>query len=132
MTRIIILILFCLNTGLCLGQTQGDINQEAKNNYQKSEEEINSVYQNILKQYSSDIVFIKNLKTAQRLWIQFRDAEMKMKFPDRSEGYYGSVQPMCWYSYMTALTKDRTKTLNIWLTGIEEGDICSGSVNTKN
>ena len=132
MTRIFIFLLFSLTTGICSGQTQNDMNQEAKVYYQKFEKEINSVYQAILKKYSSDIAYIKNLKTAQRLWIQFRDAEMKMQFPDRPEGHYGSVQLMCRYNYMTELTKERIKTLNIWLTGIEEGDVCSGSVNTKN
>ena len=100
-------------------------------NKSKTEKEINSVYQKILKQYSSDFGFIKNLKTSQKLWIQFRDAEMKMKFPDRPTGYYGSIQPMCWFNYMADLTKDRIKTLDTWVTGTVEGDACSGSVKAN-
>ena len=53
---------------------------------------------------------------------------MKAMFPDREPGYYGSVQPMCWYTYMTQLTRERIKTLNVWLTGTIEGDVCAGSV----
>jgi hypothetical protein len=56
---------------------------------------------------------------------------MKIKYPDREDGYYGSVQPMCWCMYVTYLTQERTKKLKVWLTGIEEGDVCSGSVKTK-
>jgi uncharacterized protein YecT (DUF1311 family) len=84
-----------------------------------------------LKEYTEDTAFIKNLKAAQRIWVQFHDAEMKAKYPDREDAYYGSVQPMCWYSYKTELTEERTKKLKIWVTGIEEGDVCSGSVKTK-
>jgi hypothetical protein len=56
---------------------------------------------------------------------------MKAKYPHREDGYYGSVQPMCWYMYITDLTDDRTKKLKAWLTRIEEGDVCAGSVKTK-
>ena len=75
--------------------------------------------------------FIKNLKASQIIWIKFRDSEMKVKFPDREGGYYGSIQPVCRYSYLEKLTKIRTNDLKVWLTGIEEGDVCSGSVKMK-
>ena len=35
---------------------------------------------------------------------------------------------MCEASYLDELTKSRIKTLKVWLDGIEEGDVCSGSV----
>lgn len=131
MTKIILSIFFSLIINLSFAQTQADLNQEAQKKYKKTEAEINYVYQQILKEYSSDVVFIKNLTTAQRLWIQFRDAEMKAKFPEKSAGYYGSVQPSCWSAYLTELTEERIAKLKIWLTGIEEGDVCAGSVKTK-
>ena len=132
MTKIIFSIFFSLIINLSFAQTQADLNQEAQKKYKKAEVEINYVYQQVLKEYSSDPVFIKNIRTAQRLWIQFRDAEMKAKFPERSAGYYGSVQPLCWSAYLTELTEERIAKLKIWLTGIEEGDVCAGSVKIKN
>jgi uncharacterized protein YecT (DUF1311 family) len=114
-----------------LGQSQGEMNQDAAKSYQKADKKLNDVYQRILKEYKEDTAFIKNLKAAQKIWIQFRDAEMKAKYPDREDAYYGSVQPMCWYLYKTELTERRTEKLKVWLTGIEEGDVCSGSVKTK-
>ena len=125
-------VIFVFISSIAFSQTQGEMNQNAHAEYKKAEKEINYVYQKILKEYSSDVAFIKNLKTAERLWIEFRDAEMKAKFPDREEGYYGSVQPMCWYSYLTKLTRERIKTLKIWLTGLPEGDVCNGSVKSSN
>ena len=75
--------------------------------------------------------FIKNLKKSQRLWIQFRDAEMTVKYPDRPVGSYGDVLPMCKSLYKEGLTKDRIKTLMNWVVGFEEGDVCSGSLKLK-
>ena len=59
----------------CFGQSQGEMNGDAAKNYQKADKELNSVYQKILKEYSEDTLFIKNFKNAQRIWVQFRDAE---------------------------------------------------------
>lgn len=109
-----------------IAQTQTEMNEEAKNNYLKADKELNLVYNKILKAYKADAVFIKNFKNAQKIWIQFRDAEMKSKFPESQD--YGSVQPMCWSSYLQELTEERTNKLKIWLTGFNEGDVCSGSV----
>jgi|LakMenE01Jun11ns_1017448.scaffolds.fasta_scaffold9163812_1 uncharacterized protein YecT (DUF1311 family) len=131
-------ILFTLITFLGLtisnqsfGQTQLEMNQVEHNNYLKADKELNLVYNNILKDYKSDTTFIKNFKSAQRIWIQFRDAEMKSKYPDREQGYYGSIHPMCRNVYLTELTEERTKKLRVWLTGIEEGDSCTSSVKIK-
>jgi uncharacterized protein YecT (DUF1311 family) len=41
-------------------------------------------------------------------------------YPDREDGYYGSIQPVCWNMYLTELTQERTKKLRIWLTGIKD------------
>jgi len=99
--------------------------------YKKTDKKLNEVYQAILKAYKSDTEFIKNLRVSQRIWITFRDAEVKVKFPDREDGYYGSIHPLCVSLYLEDLTKDRISTLNLWLKGSEEGDACSGSIKTN-
>nr|WP_207765264.1 lysozyme inhibitor LprI family protein [Solitalea longa] len=108
------------------------MNEKAAKEYQKTDKELNTVYQKVLKEYSADTAFVKNLKIAQRIWIQFRDAEMLAKYPNREDGYYGSMQPICWFAYKTELTLDRIKKLKVWLAGTEDGDGCSGSVKIKN
>lgn len=120
-----------LVSALCFSQTQFEMNGEAYNNYKKADKELNNIYQKILTEYQTDTAFIKNLRISQRIWITFRDAELKMKYPDREQGYYGSVQPMCESDYLAQLTSDRVKTLKIWTEGIEEGDVCVGSVKIK-
>ena len=114
------------------GQTQTEMNQEAQAKYSQSDKELNSVYDQILKEYSKDDEFIKSLKTAQRIWVQFRDAETNSKFPAIDPRItYGSIHPTCLANYLTELTQYRTKKLKIWLTGTPEGDCCSGSVKMK-
>jgi uncharacterized protein YecT (DUF1311 family) len=131
MIKFILVIILCISTNFIFAQTQFEMNKEAGGNYLKADKELNLIYNKILKEYKSDTEFIKNLKASQIIWIKFRDSEMKVKFPDREVGYYGSIQPVCRYSYLEKLTKIRTNDLKVWLTGIEEGDVCSGSVKMK-
>jgi uncharacterized protein YecT (DUF1311 family) len=112
-------------------QSQADMNESAGKDFLKAEGELNRVYKQILTDYKPDIPFIKNLKTSQQLWLKYREAEIKMKFPEHEPGYYGSVYPMCLAIYKTQLTNERIEKLNHWLDGEEEGDVCSGSVKMK-
>ncbi len=111
------------------GQSQGQLNQEADAAYRKADQELNRVYQQIFKEYRTQPVFLQSLKAAQQRWVQFRDAEMKARFPaTNSLVEYGSFFPVCYSNGMEELTKARTKQLRLWLTGIPEGDMCNGSV----
>jgi len=131
MKKYLIILFITIFQNISFAQTQLEMNEDAYNNYLKTDKELNITYQKIIKQYKDDKEFTKNLKISQKIWIQFRDAEMKMKFPDREDGFYGSIHPMCWSNYLEKLTTIRIKQLKIWLTGIEEGDACSGSVKIK-
>ena len=126
---LMILIGFISLTGF--SQTQGDMNKEANESYKKADKELNDIYKTILSDYKLDTAFIKNLKASQRIWITFRDAELKVKYPETESGYYGSVYPMCVSIYLEKLTRERIKTLKEWIDGIEEGDVCKGSVKMK-
>lgn len=112
-------------------QTQGDLNNQTATGFQAADKQLNAVYQKILEDYADDEAFIASLKEAQRCWITFRDAQLKMKFPDREPGYYGSVLPMCEAMYLAELTQDRIKALQRWIDGVEEGDVCAGTVRVR-
>lgn len=124
-------MVLALSPNFGFAQTQLDMTAEASDNYARADKELNATYHKIVKEYKGDAAFIKNLKAAQNIWIKFRDAEAMLKYPDREPGYYGSMQPVCWYNYLEELTRKRTAELKVWLFGIEEGDSCSGSVKTK-
>lgn len=130
--RIFVIVIFLLSINInCFGQTQAEMNKEAYADFHKADKELNDIYKKVLLSYKSDTVFIKNLKESQRIWDKFRDAELAMKFPDREAGHYGSIHPVCRASYLEQLTRERIKTLQIWILGIEEGDACMGSVKMK-
>ncbi len=114
-----------------LGQTQLEMNEAEQAKFNQADKQLNIVYKKILTSYSRDTNFIAQLKASQRIWIQFRDAEMKMRFPEKDQSNYGSVFPMCWYIYLEELTVERTKKLKRWLIGAKEGEVCSGSIKTQ-
>jgi uncharacterized protein YecT (DUF1311 family) len=131
-TTLRILAIFTLFAApLAQAQTQGEMNNEAAADFKGADKQLNSVYQEILSDYADDEVFIASLKEAQRCWIAFRDAQLKMKFPDREPGYYGSILPLCEMMYLTELTQNRIKALQVWIDGVQEGDMCSGTVRVK-
>jgi uncharacterized protein YecT (DUF1311 family) len=129
--KILITTLLCLMVFSISGyaQSQGQMNADAYTAYEKADKQLNTVYQMILRQYSKNTQFIKNLKVSQRLWIQLRDADVAAKFPQG--GSYGSVEPACRAGYLETYTLNRTKFLKVWLEGISEGDVCNGSVKMK-
>ena len=112
-------------------QTQAEMTRDAMEEYKQTDKELNNVYQSILTEYEADTLFIYNLKSSQRLWIQFRDAEMAMKYPNYPENSYGTMYLSCSALYLTELTEKRITTLSQWLKGAEEGDACNGSVKTN-
>jgi uncharacterized protein YecT (DUF1311 family) len=114
-------------------QTQMEMNADACSSAKKADEKMNKIYAQILKEYKNDRVFIEKIKKAQRAWLVFRDAEMEAIFPPptvEDGGYYkyGSVYPMCACIWEENYTNERIKQLEKWTKGIEEGDVCSGSI----
>jgi len=106
--------------------TQDEETKAAIKEYKLVEGELNQVFSKVLTVYKSDVEFIKNIKESQDLWIKFRAAELKAKFPEGGE--YGSVYTMCVNDFLTEMTNERITTLKLWLKGTYQGDVCSGSV----
>ena len=131
--KTLILILFLItNSFASNGQSQMEMNAKAGQGAKHADIRLNKVYQKILHEYSTDTLFINNLKTSQRLWVKFRDAELAMKFPDYGPYYYGSMHSMCVSGYVEKLTEERIKTLEDWLKPVPEGEGCKGSVMRRN
>jgi uncharacterized protein YecT (DUF1311 family) len=113
---------------ICLSgfaQTQTEMNKDAEEAYKRADKELNLVYHKILTENKSDTVFIRNLTISQRNWIKFRDSEIKVKFPEREPGYYGSNLPMCILQYQAELTTERINVLKTYLHKSKEENICN-------
>lgn len=131
MKHLIFLLAGMLLCFISSAQTQSAMNAKADFEFRSADKKLNQTYQRILIEYKTDTAFVKNLRVAQRIWIQFRDAEMLTRYPVRPEGYYGSIQPFCRATYKTELTNDRIRKLMVWLNGESEGDVCAGTIKTK-
>jgi uncharacterized protein YecT (DUF1311 family) len=109
-------------------QSQAAMNECASNSLGAADKELNQVYQQVLRKYAKDTVFVAKLKAAQKAWLAFRDAELEARYPANDKSLeYGSVYPMCANNDLEAMTRQRTEALRAWLKGAEEGDVCAGS-----
>jgi uncharacterized protein YecT (DUF1311 family) len=130
--KLLISIFFLGFSTIAYSQTQAEMTELAKADYEKVDKELNIVYKAILKEYSKNELFIEKLKTAQRYWIAYRDAELAMKYPEEDKLLnYGSAYQMCGWNYLANMTMERTLRLKLWLNDSNEGEICSGSIGVK-
>ena len=97
------------------GGSQMEMNACAFDELAAADRELNDVYRRILRDHAGDALFIDRLKTAQRLWIQLRDADLDARFP-LADGQdprveYGSIYPMERAGAKTRITRDRSRYL---------------------
>ena len=94
-------------------QTQSQMNAQAAKDYAKADKDLNTVYQQIIKKYAKDTLFIKHMRQAQNAWVNFRDAEFRRQFPKFMSGQveYGTMFSLQRSTFMQDLTEQRTKTL---------------------
>lgn len=127
--KLIFLFFLIMFTQFSFAQSQAQMNNDSYISYKKVDDELGVVYQKVIKKYSKNPDFINALRASERLWIQLRDAEIKMRFPAKDPRLeYGSVYPICVNIYLESITKTRISYLKEWLQTSDEGDVCSGSV----
>lgn len=116
-----------------LATTQSQLNACADQDFLAADKLLNEVYQQILREYADDPLFLERLRDAQRAWLQFRDAQIAALFPHQDDGqvHYGSLFPMCKAGWLAELTDQRIEQLRLWLEGSEEGDGCAGSIRVR-
>ena len=113
-------------------QSQAELNREACAQYKVADDELNRTYALVLKEYKADAAFVESMRAAQRAWLAYRDAHLEAMYPGRDKGLtYGSAYPMCRCYVLAEVTRERTAALQRWVTGLEEGDVCAGSIRTR-
>jgi len=126
-----IVVLFVLVSINCFGQTQSEMTQQAGDQDKNVDKRLTSVYKQILKTYSSDTLFTKNLRAAQKAWLRYREFQIEARFPDYHDSHYGSMLSMCVSEYSIKLTEVRISELEEWLKGEEEEGGCASSIKSK-
>jgi len=114
-----------------IADSQVEINLSSEQRYISTKRELDSLYNSVLTEYTSNAEMTKNIKNSQETWILYRDAQLLMKYPETDPLREGSAFNTCYFSYLTELTMERLETLKPWLNGAKEGDVCSGSINIK-
>jgi uncharacterized protein YecT (DUF1311 family) len=104
---LLLLTVFLLSLNASQAQNQHEMNQAAAAESEKADAELNKIYKKVLAA-EMDEEGVKLLKSAQKAWIAFRDAEAKHA-EDEARG--GSMAPLLYYSALARVTKDRTKQL---------------------
>ena len=110
-----------IGVGTAVAQSQMEMNAQAGSALQKSDAQLNAVY-NKLRARISDAGKQK-LLAAQQLWLRFRDQECEF---ETSGTLGGSIHSMMVAVCLTRLTDQRTKDLDRLL-DCQEGDLsCAG------
>ncbi|MCK5727877.1 MAG: DUF1311 domain-containing protein [Methylococcales bacterium] len=98
------------------GQIQ--LNKCAFDEFKKVDDELNKVYQQLVKRANGNPFALKKLQTSQRLWIKFRDAELDMIFPCKEKNIrycWGSMIGMLHPKMKQELTQLRIQRLKRYL-----------------
>lgn len=93
---------------------QMELNACAQQDFEAADKALNQTYKALVKAYAEDKLFLKNLKTAQRAWIAFRDAELEARFTCADgdlRSCWGTMYAQTFMSRKAELTQARTAQL---------------------
>lgn len=127
-------LLFIFICCACLTYAQAPYEETLNKEFKQSEQKLNTVYRNLLKEYVKNIPFTKNLKISQKAWLAHREADLLMKYPeadtDKAQGLWGTIYPLCKNVFYIDYNNQRIKYLSNWLKSskCKDGD-CMGSVH---
>jgi hypothetical protein len=112
-------------------KSQTDINLNEANSLTFLISKLDSMYNAVIVEYQDQKIFIKNFKKSQVIWKQYMESQLLARFPEDDELRGGSCFGMCYALYKQQLIKERISSVNDWLIGFPEGEICGGSVKVK-
>ena len=113
-------------------QTQMEMNRDACEAFKAADESLDATYCRILDEYRDEEAFLLKFEAAQESWMVFRDAHLAALFPEEDpQMAYGSIFPLCRCQTLLEMTEKRIHVLEKWIDGIEEGDVCAGSIRYR-
>ena len=100
--------------------SQMELNYCAELRLSAADDALNATYKDVLATIGDQPMAISNLKKAQRLWVQLRDADLDAQFPlekgQEARIEYGSIYPLEWADAKATMTRERTRYLRAhWL-----------------
>lgn len=98
--------------------TQIEMNQCAYDDFLKADKKLNETYQALIRKSAGDKTYIKALRTAQRAWVVFRDAELDAMFSCADEDIklcWGSMIGLLYPNAKAEITRERTQKLQHYI-----------------
>jgi uncharacterized protein YecT (DUF1311 family) len=97
------------------GGLQQEMEACARDDFNRADKELNKTYQALIKKEANDQLFVSKLRTAQKAWLAFLEADLDAQFacPEEESKLvcWGSMYPMSYLTRKTELTRERTKHL---------------------
>lgn len=125
-------LLLPVSSAVALAQTQAEMNKKTCDAYAQTDAELNTVYQQVLRDYQADARFVEKMRAAQRAWITYRDAQLAALYPAADpQREYGSAYAGCRCTTLAVATRKRIGELRQWTAGAAEGDACAGSIRAR-
>ena len=93
---------------------QLEMNKCAGDSFEKADKELNKVYKELRAAKKDDKLFLKNLKTAQKAWLTYRDASIAAEFTCKGgdlQYCFGTMYALSLNSSKAELTNQRVKIL---------------------
>lgn len=97
---------------------QMQMNECAYQDFLKEDKALNRIYQSLKRKYKSNQTYLNNLKASQRLWIKFRDSELKLIYSCEDKNIrmcFGSMYPLLYNGDKAEMTKARRLILRGYL-----------------
>ena len=96
---------------------QAEMNQCAWQDYQIADQNLNETWKKLMAKFKNDKIATTKLKTAQKAWIVFRDAELEAQFAcnPKDEPCWGSIEPLLRNGVLTDMTQQRTERLQKYI-----------------
>lgn len=98
--------------------TQTEMNQCSYEDFKKADATLNKKYKELRALRNGDTPYLNKLKTSQKAWLKFRDAEVKTIFACKTndmKSCWGSMYPLLYNIEMQTLTEQRSKTLGTYI-----------------
>ncbi len=94
---------------------QAELSQCAADDYTASDKKLNDTWKSLIDKFKDDKTTTAKLKTAQKAWIVFRDAEVEAQFACEGGNCWGSMEGMLRNEVLKELTDTRTARLQKYI-----------------
>ena len=68
---IVALLLLPVSSVIAVAQSQAEMNKTNCDEYAKADVELNTIYQQVLRERRSDVLFTRKMRAAQRAWLAY-------------------------------------------------------------